>query len=58
MKKILLLSIVLWQTTVFAQTITENYPVDSASIEQAGVPNPVRGEAPEPWEAERCSANR
>ncbi len=38
MKKLLLLTILLWQTTIFAQTIVEDYPVDPASVEQAGVP--------------------
>jgi gluconolactonase len=38
MKKILYLLLMLAQTTVYAQTPTERYPVDSASIEQPGVP--------------------
>lgn len=38
MKKLPILAILLAQTTLFAQTISETYPEDPASIEQAGVP--------------------
>ncbi len=38
MKKLLFLLIIIKHTTLFAQTTTENYPEDPASIEQAGVP--------------------
>lgn len=38
MKKLLVLVCVLSQTSLFAQTPAENYPVDSASIVQQGVP--------------------
>jgi gluconolactonase len=38
MKKLHLLFCLIFQTTLFAQTINENYPTDPASIEQAGVP--------------------
>ncbi len=33
-----LLSFLLWQSSLFSQTVTENYPVDPASMEQASVP--------------------
>src|SRR5436190_1115719 len=38
MKKILLAICVLSNTMLFSQPATENYPVDSASVEHAGVP--------------------
>lgn len=38
MKKILFAIIFLVKTTIFAQNVTENYPEDSASIEQKNVP--------------------
>ncbi len=38
MKKLLLLALLLGQLSVLAQTPTESYPDDSASIEQPGVP--------------------
>lgn len=38
MKKLLLLAIGFTQASVFAQAPAENYPVDPASVEQAGVP--------------------
>src|SRR4030095_13296831 len=38
MRQLFLISCVLWQISIFAQTNPESYPVDSASIEQAGVP--------------------
>lgn len=37
-KKLLLLISLLWGLQTFAQGVTENYPADPASIEQAGVP--------------------
>ncbi len=38
MKKILFLAFLIGQTALIAQTVTENYPEDSASMEQIGVP--------------------
>src|SRR5690349_7943672 len=38
MKKFLFALSIWWTSTLFAQAPTENYPVDSASIEQKGVP--------------------
>ena len=38
MRQLIFISCLLWQTLLFAQQPTENYPVDSASIEQPGIP--------------------
>jgi len=38
MKKVIFTMLVCWQVNAFAQNPTENYPEDTASIEQAGVP--------------------
>ena len=41
MRQLFFMSCLFWQVSIFAQSTPENYPVDSASIEQPGVP---RGE--------------
>src|SRR4030095_9336472 len=38
MKKILIVAFLLMHVTLFSQQSVENYPVDSASVEHAGVP--------------------
>jgi len=38
MRQLLFISCLLWQSVLFAQQTSENYPVDSASVEQPGVP--------------------
>ncbi len=38
MRKLFFIYCLQWQTLLFAQQPTENYPVDSASVEQPGVP--------------------
>jgi gluconolactonase len=38
MRQLIFISCLLWQTLLLAQQPTENYPVDSASVEQPGIP--------------------
>ena len=38
MRQLIFASCLLWQSLLFAQQPSENYPVDSASVEHPGVP--------------------